>query len=59
MKKVLLLCFLMVGFKAFDQDAAPLKDGKVFYEKVIPVAGKDKDFIYSLLLVLAVLHNKY
>jgi hypothetical protein len=47
MKKVLLLCLLIVGFKAFAQDAAPLKDGKVFYEKVVPVAGKDKDFIYT------------
>lgn len=56
MKKVLLLCFLMVGFKAFAQDATPqpflfpTQGDKVVYENIVAVKGLDKEHLYTKAL---------
>ena len=53
-KPFLLAFFLIFSFNAFAQDALlftpPLKDDVVYYEKVVPVNGMDKDAIYTRVL---------
>ncbi|WDF54655.1 DUF4468 domain-containing protein [Mucilaginibacter sp. KACC 22063] len=52
MKKILLIGFLLIGFKCFAQDEQPsfippLQDGSVVYQKISEAKDKSKTDIYS------------